>query len=49
MAVISKFFATAVLLATAFSSSVPILKRAYSGVATFNNYAAQSKYILLHV
>jgi hypothetical protein len=42
MAVIRNIFAIAALLTTALASP-PLQKRAYSGVATFNNYAAQGK------
>jgi hypothetical protein len=43
MAVISNFFAIAAILSTALPAHASLLKRAYSGVATFNDYAAQGK------
>jgi hypothetical protein len=43
MAVIKNIFAITALLTTALPAHASLLKRAYSGVATFNNYAAQGK------
>jgi hypothetical protein len=43
MAVIKNAFAITALLTTVLSSRVQVLKRSNSGVATFNDYAAQSK------
>jgi hypothetical protein len=43
MVVIRNIFAITALLTTALPAHASLLKRAYSGVATFNNYAAQGK------
>lgn len=43
MAGIRNIFAITALFTTVLSNRLPILKRANSGVATFNDYAAQSK------
>ena len=43
MAALKKIFAIAALLTTALPAHASLLKRAYSGVATFNDYASQGK------